>query len=95
MLSAMQAELESLVKNKVFEVINLLEDKEPLLTGWVLKTKRNPDGSINRLKARIVAKGYAQKSGQDYNETYAPVVRSESVRILLGTVAHKDLHMVQ
>ncbi|KMQ85207.1 gag-pol polyprotein [Lasius niger] len=94
-LSAMQDELDSLVKNKVFEVTKLLKDKKPLLTGWVLKTKRNPDGTIDRLKARIVAKGYAQKSGLDYNETYAPVVRSESVRVLLGIVAYEDLCMVQ
>lgn len=67
-LSAMQYELDSLVKNKVFEVTKLPKDKKPLQTGWVLKTKRNPDGTINRLKARIVAKGYAQKSGLDYNE---------------------------
>lgn len=94
-LSAMQDELDSLVKNKVFEVTKLLKDKKPLLTGWILKTKRNPNGTIDRLKTRIVAKSYAQKSGLDYNETDAPVVRSESVRVLLGIVAYEDLCMVQ
>jgi len=94
-VSAMQDELDSLVKNKVFEVTKLPKDKKPRQTGWVLKTKRNPDGTIDRLKARIVAKGYAQKSGLDYNETYAPVVRSASVRVFLGIVAYEDLAMVQ
>lgn len=54
-LSAMQNELDSLIKNKVFIVIELPKDK-PLQTDWVLKTKRNLDETIDRLKARIVAK---------------------------------------
>jgi hypothetical protein len=62
---------------------------------WVFKIKRATDSQIQRYKARLVARGFSQKYGIDYQETFAPVVRIESLRILLAIAAYKDLEIHQ
>ena len=56
---------------------------------WIFRTKYNPDGSISKHKARLVVKGYAQQAGVDYGETFAPVARMETIRLLLAISAQK------
>ena len=62
---------------------------------WVFKTKLNPDGSIERFKARIVVKGYSQISGIDYTETFAPVMRYDSLHLILALAAQLGLSLWQ
>ena len=62
---------------------------------WVFKVKRKADGSIDRYKARVVAKGYAQKEGVDYTETFAPVAKFSAIRALLSLSAFYDLELHQ
>ena len=62
---------------------------------WVYKTKLNLDGSVLKNKARLVAKGYAQKPGLDYNETYAPVARLDTIRTLISLAAQKNWKLYQ
>ena len=62
---------------------------------WVFKTKVSPDGTIDRHKARLVAQGYSQKYGLDYDETFCPVVRTESVRSVIALAAKKNLLLHQ
>ena len=62
---------------------------------WVFKLKCLPDGRIDRYKARLVARGFSQQHGIDYYETFAPVVRLESLRILLAIAAREDLEVHQ
>ena len=60
---------------------------------WVLTVKHNPDGSVLRHKARYVVKGFSQRPGFDYNETYAPTFRQASLRLVAAMAAQHDLHM--
>ena len=57
---------------------------------WVYKTILNLDGTVLKNKARLVAKGYAQKLGLDYNETYAPMAKLDTIRTLIALAAQKN-----
>lgn len=64
-------------------------NKKVLSSKWVFKLKRNQDGSIDKYKARLVARGYEQRAGIDYEEVFAPVARYETIRTLLVAVQKK------
>ena len=61
----------------------------------VFRTKLNPDGSIFKHKARLVVKGYAQSYGVDYTETFAPVARLDTIRLLFALAAHRGWEIHQ
>lgn len=94
-LEAMKEELNSLVKNKTYDLVTLPKDKKAIECRWVFRIKRNKDGSIERYKARLVARGYAQRSGIDYFETFSPVARYDSIRAILAITAQFQMHLVQ
>ena len=73
--AAADVEMDSLKKNKTWELVDLPPGKNAIGSKWVFKTKLNSNGSINKHKARCVAQGYAQQHGIDYDETFAPVVK--------------------
>jgi hypothetical protein len=64
-------------------------------TKWVFRNKQDEHGVVTRNKARLVAKGYAQVTGLDFEETFAPVARLESIRILLACAAHHSFKIFQ
>ncbi|XP_034212968.1 uncharacterized protein LOC117625533 [Prunus dulcis] len=70
-------------------------DKQVIGVKWVFKTKLNLDGSVQKNKARLVAKGYVQKPGIDYNETFAPVARLDTIRTLIALAAQKGWKLYQ
>nr|XP_034923444.1 uncharacterized mitochondrial protein AtMg00820-like [Populus alba] len=84
---AMKEELEVIEKNNTWELVERPSDKPVIGVKWVYKTKLHLDGSVQKHKARLVAKGYAQKSRIDYNETFAPVARLDTIQTLIALAA--------
>jgi hypothetical protein len=89
------SELENLTTMGTWELEECPTERKPVGCRWVFDLKTGQQGEIVRYKARLVAKGYSQISGIDYFDTFAPVVRLESLRALLAIAAVKDLEMKQ
>ncbi|GJX32541.1 retrovirus-related pol polyprotein from transposon TNT 1-94 [Tanacetum coccineum] len=92
---AMQEELNQFVTNDVWELVPQPKNMTIIGTKWVFKNKLNENGVVSRNKARLVAQGYNQQEGIDYHETYAPVARLESIRILLAYACVLDFKLFQ
>ena len=81
---ATDAEYVSLMKNNTWNLVDLPDGKNLYGCKWLFKVKRNADGSINRYKVRLVAQGYLQEAGEDYDEIFAPVAKYNTIRSVLG-----------
>ncbi|KAG8500752.1 hypothetical protein CXB51_002776 [Gossypium anomalum] len=93
---AMQEEMESLHKNKTWDLVKLPKGKKTVLCKWVFKKKEGTPGVEEpKYKARLVAKGYSQVPGVDFTDVFSPVVKHSSIRALLGIVAMHDLELEQ
>ena len=94
-IEAMQDELKSMSTNQVYELVEIPDGVKPVGCKWVYKTKRDFKGKFEKFKARLVAKGFTQIEGVDYNETFSPVSKKDSFRIVMVLVAHYDLELHQ
>jgi hypothetical protein len=83
----MTEEYQSIIKNDVWEIVPKPKSKDVVLSKWLFKIKHAADGSIEKYKARFVARGFSQKEGIDYEETFAPVARYTSIRTIIALVA--------
>lgn len=92
---AMTKEVDALEVNKTWDIVDLPPGKVAIGSQWVYKTKYNADGSIERYKARLVVCGNKQIEGEDYHETFAPVVRMTTVRTILRLVAANQWEVFQ
>jgi hypothetical protein len=86
-------EIQSLVDNGTFELVQLPPGRRPIGSRWVFKVKKNADGSIERYKGRVVAQGYSQRPGFDFTETFAPTPKWAALRAILALAALEDLHL--
>nr|GFC48527.1 retrovirus-related Pol polyprotein from transposon TNT 1-94 [Tanacetum cinerariifolium] len=89
-VSAMQEELDQFARLKVWRLVPRPEGKSVIKTKWIFKNKKDESSLVIRHKARLVAAGYSQQEGIDYDETFAPVARIEAIRLFLAYAAHKD-----
>nr|GEV75291.1 retrovirus-related Pol polyprotein from transposon TNT 1-94 [Tanacetum cinerariifolium] len=94
-VSAMQDELDQFARLKVWRLVPRPEGKTIIKTKWIFKNKKDESSLVIRNKARLVAVGYSQQEGIDYDETFAPVARIEAIRLFLAYVAHKDFTVFQ
>jgi len=88
---AMKSEYDSLVMNRTWELCKLPPGRKAIGSRWVFKRKFKSNGELDKYEARLVARGFSQKAGIDYQETFSPVVRLETVRILIALAAHCKL----
>ena len=92
---AIDEEMNALRRNETWTVVPRPNDRSIVGSRWVFKVKHDAEGSIERYKARVVAKGFSQIPGTDFEETYAPVVRFDSLRLLLALAAQNNWDVVQ
>jgi hypothetical protein len=92
---AMNAEYEALKRNKTWIIVDRPQGKKTVESRWVLRTKVKKDGSVDRRKASLVAKGFTQKPGIDFNETFAPVARLGSIRLFMAIAVELGLQVHQ
>ncbi|KAK1698800.1 hypothetical protein QYE76_015497, partial [Lolium multiflorum] len=92
---AMKSEMGSMYDNKVWTLVDLPDSRKAVENKWIFKRKTDADGNITVYKARLVAKGFRQIQGVDYDETFSPVAKLKSVRILLAIAAFFDYEIWQ
>ena len=79
----MEEEYDSIVKNNAWEIVPRPVDKSVVGLRWIYKVKQTANGSVEKCKARFVARGFSQIEGIDYEETFAPVAQYSSIRTIL------------
>ena len=92
----MVEESKSIMNNDVWDILPKLKNKSVVSLKWIYKIKHDVDGSIEKYKARFVARGFSQEEGIDYEETFAPVARYTSIRTImeLASMMKWDLHQM-
>ncbi len=91
----MQEEYDSLVVNNTWSLVPFPKARKPISCKWVFKIKHGVDGEVERYKARLVARGFTQTFGVDYNETFAPVAKFVSIRCILALATIEDMEIHQ
>ncbi|KAK8488101.1 hypothetical protein V6N11_019771 [Hibiscus sabdariffa] len=94
-LEAMRSEMDSMSVNQVWTLVEPPEGIKPIGCKWVFKKKTDMDGNVQTYKGRLVAKGFGQIHGVDYDETFSPVAMFKSIRILLAVAAFHDYEIWQ
>ena len=95
-VGAIREEYQSIMKNDVWDIVPKPKNKSVVYSKWIYKIKHVVDGSIEKYKAIFVARGFSQKEGIDYDETFSPVARYTSIKSImaLSSMMKLDLHQM-
>src|SRR6266480_600345 len=94
-LEAMKSEMGSMYENKVWTLVDLPDDRHAIENKWIFKRKTDADGNVTVYKARLVAEGFRQVQGVDYDETFFPISKLKSIWIILAIAAFYDYEIWQ
>ena len=89
----MKHEFDALIKNQTWELVPPDPNKNIVSCKWLFRIKRNADGSINRYKALLVAKGFTQRPGVEFHATFSPVIKPTTARIVLYVALGHNWHL--
>ena len=92
-VDAMVEEYDSIVRNSAWEIVPRPEGKSVVGSRWIYKVKQAVDGSVEKYKARFVARGFSQIEGIDYEETFSPVITYSSIQMILALSAQMGWHI--
>ncbi|XP_050876318.1 uncharacterized mitochondrial protein AtMg00820-like [Lathyrus oleraceus] len=93
-VNTMKEELEAIERNMTWELTVLPQNKKSICVRWVFKIKLKPDGSASKHKARLVARGFLQKSDLNYFEVFAPVAKHETIRLIIAIDVNMNWHLI-
>ena len=88
-------EFNALLHTQTWKLVPRASTMNVIGCNWVFRVKRNPDGSVSRYKARLVAKGFHQRPGLDHQETFIPVIKPTTIRVVLSLALSHDWHVHQ
>lgn len=94
-VAAMDAEHDVLLHNKTWHLVATPKGKNIIGCKWVYKVKKKADGTVDRYKAQLVAKGYKQRYGLDYEDTFSPVVKAATIRLILSIAVSRGWSLRQ
>jgi hypothetical protein len=90
----MESEMNSIRANRTWDLVELPRNRKALPCKWVFRLKQVSDSSDPKYKARIIAKGFQQEYGMDFDQIFSPVIELSTLHFLLGVVAHEDLELL-
>ena len=93
--AAIKAEFDSLHKNQTWTLTKLPPNRKPITSKWIFKIKTKSDGTLDKYKARLVARGFTQVQGLDYMETFSPVVKLNSIKVILALATQYNFEIHQ
>jgi hypothetical protein len=89
-LEAIKPEIRSMYDNQVWTLVDIPSDHKTVENKWIFKKKNDADGNVTAYKSRLIAKGFQQIQGVDYDETFSPIAMLKSIRVLLAIDAYFD-----
>jgi hypothetical protein len=91
----MDEDIKCIEKNKMWKLVDVPEDKDVISVNWIYKTKKDGEGNVQNDKERIVARGFTQQPGIDFNETFAPIAHMDIVKMVLSIATQNKFHAYQ
>ncbi|GJR81314.1 ribonuclease H-like domain-containing protein [Tanacetum coccineum] len=91
---AMNSEMDALLRNDTWDIVDLPKDRKAIGSKWIFKIKYKSSGEIDRYKARLVAQGFVQNEGIDYEETFSPVVKMSDKDVFLALLFYVDDNII-